>query len=125
MLAHIDGPQPVKSQIIKGVPHRRGEVRRIRALELKSQPQPAAHYQQIKLRTGVHGPKEALLGPGTEALYRLLRSEALPRSANLWVQLQLFGVTNIKQQVEQPRVVEIYLRRFDLAFGKILVPGLQ
>src|SRR5262245_13591110 len=105
--------------------HRRGNGWGVGVLELEPKPLRSSNHQQVELGAGVRAPEITLLRMGSHPGSDLCKGEAFPGRTELRAVLEIGLRFYAEQAMQDSRVGDVYLRRLDLAFGEVLVPGAQ
>src|SRR2546422_7359445 len=102
--------------------HRARQARGDSAFALESQASLTAHDQEVKFRTAMRGPKEALLRAGSEARHDLVDHKSLPRCTDFRMAFQVIVRRQIKQGMQHTAIANVDLWCLDLAFSYIAEP---
>src|SRR5436305_10545023 len=112
-------------QILQRGAHGRCDARATGQLDLEAAPLVATADEEIELGAAVQLPEEALLGSSAEVVRHFADSKTLPGGSHLRVAQQVLSRFQAQQGMKDTAVRQIDLRGLHMAFGQILVPGLQ
>src|SRR5262249_50762084 len=102
--------------------HRARQARGDSAFALESQASLTAHDQEVKFRTAMRGPKEALLRVGSEARHDLVDHKSLPRCPDFRMTFQVIARRQVQQGMQHTTITNVDLWGLDLALPDIAKP---
>ena len=92
------------------------------AFALESQASLTAHDQEVKLRTAMRGPKEALLRASSKARNDLIDHKSFPRCTDFRMAFQVIVCRQVQQGMQHTTIANVDLWCLDLALPHIAKP---
>lgn len=121
LMARVDNPQVLQTQVLHSYLHRSAPARRIAVFELKPVTLACRPYQQVQFGACMGRPEVGIAG--IKHPDDAFHSKSFPRWAEVGMPLQISQRAQLKQSMQNAAVPDIYLGSLDLSFAEVLKPG--